>query len=170
MKGCIKQIRRISHRYYEDVPVVVGVESAPKRTAIRLEYALRRNCGLQDIIHMKEVGSGRNEAYGLPKTVKTTADMVFQMRHLIKQRGVRYSRDYCSYQSDPTLMRATFEEQLRVYKFEGDPKTDKGKYTGKIAGRSDDLIISTMMGPFWSSTFKLSPRYRGTVRARGMCP
>lgn len=166
LEGCIMKVRAIRHGYYADVPVVVGVESAPKRTPIRLEYALRNTWGPDQVCHMKEVEAGK--AYGLPKTEKTTGNMVFLMRHQITNRGVRFSADYCTYRSDTRVIRSMFEEQLRAYKFEVDPNTKKGKYTGKVAGRNDDLIISALMAPYWSSRFKMNARYSHYVRARGM--
>ena len=56
-------------------------------------------------------------------------------------------------------------DQMEVYQFKFNKIGDAGKFTGKIGGANDDLIVSTMMLPYWSMEF-LDQLSRGTINAK----
>lgn len=167
LQACVRKIRTLpAHSLYQDVPIVVGVESAPKLAPSQLQYALREGCGIRQVHGMREIDGG--STYGLPKTRERTNRMVYQFQCLMMQHAVRFSADYCSIRSDPKEMRCMFLDQLRAFKFDVDPKTGEGRHHGKEAGKNDDLAVSTLMLPYWSSNFKLDDKYRYIVRSRNM--
>lgn len=118
---------------------------------------------------MMEVGSKKQgkAKYGLPKTNENTADMILLMSNLIMTHAVRYSADYCCFNSDPVAIKEDFEDQMRAFKGEKLP-SGKIRYSGKAPGKNDDLAVSTIMGPYWSSQFKRNPRYKKIIEKRGM--
>lgn len=167
LEACIRKVRNLStHSFYQHVPIVVGVESAPKLAAGQLQYSLREGCGIGNLYGMREIDGGAT--YGLPKTHERTGIMVWEFQNLMMRHAVRFSADHCSVRSDPKEMRSMFLEQLRVFKFDVDPKTGQGRHHGKVAGKNDDLAVSTLMIPYWSSKFKLNSIYRDIVRARNL--
>lgn len=150
---------------------VFGVEYAPARVADAIETAMRGHANKDyRVITMREVKDGAGWRSGVLKTQQSTRDMVKLMKSMLQLQRVRFSDEYmCVYPDQKTdkekNMIQGLIDQMEVYQFKFNKTGDAGKFTGKIGGANDDLIVSTMMLPYWSMEF-LDQLSRGTINAK----
>lgn len=172
---------------------VVGAEAAPVRTPVDLENSLRKKQReLGTIITMREIGSGKSNddrCFGLPKTDKTTRDMMVSTRSMLESRSIRFSEDFFTYRDITNEERFTdywttnggtrilgndhehVRELLKACLFEHQFVKEEGKqngyFTAKKGNLQDDMLVAFMMGTYWPTVFQSSSYkpYRDAIAA-----
>jgi len=173
--------------------IVFGAEAAPVRTPVDLENSLRKHrAELGTVITMREIGvnrEGEGRAFGLPKTDKTTRDMMLTTRSLLANDSIRFSEDFFTYRditneekytnywtrngasrvwgTDHGAVKELLRACLLEHQFVKEEGKQNGYFTAKIGGLQDDMLVAFMMGTYWPTIFLNSSYkpYRDTIVA-----
>jgi hypothetical protein len=102
---------------------------------------------------------------GVCKTARKGFDYQFLTTNLLGATGLRFHVDFftCSRDSNPSIMRSLFMEQLLLYHWEKKaPKDSHSKerktLTGKQGDKQDDLLIAFMQDLYIGRTVISDPR------------
>jgi len=159
---------RASNRAFENVPIVVACECAPKMFAEMIadiiEHMKKRSS--HNVYMMKEMAQNRP---GTPKTNSNTQQMVFLTRVLLEEDRIAFSKScICSViGTDVEEMKKKLIKQLFNFKKRykaaassfGNPTA---RLDGKEGGANDDLAVTFIMQHYWYIHFwekKNRPEY-----------
>jgi hypothetical protein len=88
------------------------------------------------------------------------------MDDLLATNQISFSKHLTSYSHDSSVMKDQLIKQLEAYVWDveiakNNPDRVKVKLTGKKSGGQDDLLVATLMIPYWRMFFHKSdnPRY-----------
>ena len=148
----VQAVRKVrSDPNFSDVPIVFIPENQIGTSTSHAHHYLRNE---KHVLTMQENPENR---YGVPKTNASTIDMQEIMERLLLHGNVYFYEGLKSLMSTAELMKKELLRQMRAYVWEyilskNNPNSQSTRLTGKKSGQ-DDLLISTVMIPYWRIKF-----------------
>jgi hypothetical protein len=170
--GLLDQLR--ARPLLRETPVVVIIECC---MGIAASHISRYFDDAPNVVVMFEGAGGRE---GVPKSLESTEIMKSECEALMEQDALRFVDDATgvAFETPFGAERDRLFAQLSNLRYEALPKANphdeqRYKLTGKSGATADDLLIATLMCPYWRRRFWASQNtlYEGvkeTVRARAL--
>ena len=97
---------------------------------------------------------------GINKDHKTSDNYQFLMDTKLNHDGIRFDGDFFTNSKIYTResIKDLLKEQMLIYHYEYDPVREKGKLTGKMGDKQDDLLIATMQCLYYGRAAARDPR------------
>ena len=154
LTGVMQWVRR--HPYYRKCPLVLVTESVATIDGSRYAAMLG---GDPLVFPFRGSGPGKQR----PGVEKAPAhEMTYLFQHYLTMGNCCYAANMFTYDRPETGkdgVRPLLERQLRNWQWHRDPRDPtKTKLHGKIGGEQDDLLITMLMVPYWSSVLARSTR------------
>lgn len=151
------------HMKYASSTIVIICENAPGSRGAEMYHLARDR---KDCVVMNEYGTQRQ--YGVQKDFTKTQSMGLKTRNLLESDGLSFATDMgtfpcanaAEYAMNVRRLKLSLIDQLTAFSID-----EKGRWTGKIAGKNDDIAVSVMMTYYWSEVFIKSSNY-ADVRVR----
>lgn len=161
---------RISHEEFQNVPIVIACEAAPKIIGIQLQGYLRELIDeghVYNVVMMNELDAKGLAEAGVPKTNANTQVMIKYSQNLLETGRVYFSEAFRTAVENRSKEEAKQEylKQMGNFRIEKRVSPTTGdivlKITGKGSGCNDDLGVAAIMNPYWYEYFYLTsnPRY-----------
>lgn len=155
---------RRAHREFQQIPIVIACEAAPKIIGLQLQGYLSEliNEGrVRDVIMMNELDAKGLAEVGVPKTAQNTQMMIKYTQNLLETKRVAFSEEIrtCVFGKTPEEMKQEYLKQMSHFRLD---KTisPSGKVTLKITGKghgsNDDLGVAVIMNAYWYERFYLN--------------
>jgi len=135
---------------YKYAPIVLIVESVAGTEGSRME-AWARSDPL--VFSIRECNKGKRAGVGKAEA----EDMTHMLTDRLTRKTLVYADIFITYDKDKQTVKDILKRQMNNYQWHPD-KTGKMKLDGKVGGMNDDLLITTMMIPWWSGVFLGSQR------------
>lgn len=164
IRRCIVNLRA-AHPQFQEPPIVIAVESAPKTFAEQVaEYVdqMLQSGHVQNVHTMCEMPEDRP---GVPKTNENTQDMVGMAQQMLENDEVAFSSAIFTNTADADvesmkikLLRQLANFKKRVSEVTNDFAMPTIRMDGKGGGANDDMAVAYLMNRYWSSYFRASTK------------
>ena len=153
LTNAIKLIR--TFKLFQGVPIVFIPENDPGKSTSHAPYYLQE---FNDVMTMREC---KGRKFGVPKRDDITYEMQYLMQGLLACGDIHFFEGLTSFSHDAEKMKDQLVKQLESFVWDvepakNDPDKVRVKLTGKKSGAQDDLLIATLMIPYWRRVFMIS--------------
>jgi hypothetical protein len=153
LNNAIKLIRTFDQ--FKNAPIVFIPENDPGKSTSHAPYHLQN---APDVLTMREC---KGRKFGVPKRDDTTYEMQYLMQGLLACGDIYFFEELTSLSHSGKKMKEQLIKQLGSFVWDVEPARNNPdkvtvKLTGKKSGSQDDLLIATLMIPYWRRIFMMS--------------
>lgn len=151
--GAVAAIRK-NNRVKPRAPIIVAIEGCSGDPVFQANVLMHAD---PDLLVMNEVRGGQR--YGVPKDERTVKDMVTIMIAFLSLKLITIPIDAAALSTPLATKRRMMRDYREILMAQFSSfhlVPGSGKMTGKMNGRSDDLVIALIMAIYWMTHFCLS--------------